>query len=102
MVGHQRKHGSSHVLRLWGVPLQTVDMGRDLQREREWVQPGKQRQEGRVTAEGQVGSLGRKVMGGDKGERRGLWPTGLLLEAAQGVRDLLREGEGGGVGWVVY
>ena len=42
-------------------------------------------------AEGKVGSLGGEVMGGDKGEGRGLWPTGLLLEAAQGVRDL-REG----------
>ena len=35
-----------------------------------------------------MGSLGGKVMGGDKGEGRGLWPTGLLLEAAQGARDL--------------
>ena len=49
------------------------------------------RSHGRVTAEGKVGSLGGEVLGGGKGEGRGLWPTGLLLEAAQGVRDL-REG----------
>ena len=35
-------------------------------------------------------------MGGDKGEGRGLWPSVLLLEAAQGVRDLLREAQGCG------
>ena len=69
MVGHQGKHDSSHVLRLWGVPLQTVGIGRDLQREREWVQPGKQCQEGRVTAEVTGWKSHGRGQGGGEGEK---------------------------------